>query len=78
MNDLLSGMRRRQAIIIDFETTGMPEEEGAEVVEAGRYFYDFETNSIGDPWSSLVRPSGPMPVVAQSIHHISEIGRAHV
>lgn len=72
MNDLLDGMRRRQAIIIDFETTGVPEEESAEIVEAGRYIYDFETNRIGDPWSTLVRPSVPMPIVAQSIHHISD------
>lgn len=72
MNDLISGMRRKQAIVIDFETTGTPEEEHAEVIEVGRCFYDFETGTIGDGWSALARPRGPIPVVARAVHHISD------
>ncbi len=72
MTDLLTGMRAKSAIVFDFETTGMPEEEHAEVIELGRYFYDFETDTIGDPWSSLARPSGPIPVVARAVHHIRD------
>lgn len=72
MTDLISGMLRRQAIVIDFETTGMPEEENAEVIEAGRYLYDFETNTITDPWAGLAKPRDPIPVVAKSIHHITD------
>lgn len=60
------------ARVIDFETTGIPEEEDAEVIELGRYDVDLTTLSIGNPWSSLCFPRGPIPAVAKAVHHITE------
>jgi exodeoxyribonuclease X len=60
------------ARVIDFETTGIPEEEHAEVIELGRYDVDLGTHEIGRPWSSLCLPRGPIPAVAKAAHHITE------
>jgi len=57
---------------IDLETTGLPEDEGAEIIEIGRIDVHIPTRRIGRPWSTLVRPRGPIPAVTKAVHHITE------
>lgn len=68
----------RIARTIDFETTGTPEDEAAEIIEFGRYDVDLATRAIGNPWTSLACPRGPIPAVTKAVHHITEadIGEA--
>jgi hypothetical protein len=64
----------RIARVIDFETTGLPDDEAAEIVEAG--FVDVDLVADGFPivansaWQSLVKPVGPIPAVTMAVHHI--------
>ncbi len=60
------------ARIIDLETTGTPDEEHAEIIEFGRIDVDLATREIGNPWSSLCCPRGPIPAVTKAVHHITE------
>lgn len=60
------------ARVIDFETTGTPEDKDSEVIELGRVDVDLGTREIGNPWSSLCQPRGPIPPVAKAVHHITE------
>lgn len=66
---------------IDFETTGMPESEGAAICEVG--WCDIEVGepgeggrvnltSIGKPISMYCNPGRPMPPEARAVHHISD------
>lgn len=58
--------------VMDFETTGMPELEEAEVIELGRVDLDLASNTIGNPWTALAKPRGPIPPEAKAVHHITE------
>lgn len=58
--------------VIDYETTGMPEDEGAEVIELGRIDYNLVTATIENPFTSLARPMRPIPPVTMAVHHITE------
>lgn len=60
------------ARVIDFETTGTPEDKDSEVIELGRIDVDLATKQIGNPWSSLCLPRGPIPPMAKAVHHITE------
>lgn len=60
------------ARVIDFETTGAPEDEHAEIIELGRIDVDPATKEIGNPWQSLCLPRGPIPPIAKAVHHITE------
>lgn len=60
------------ARVIDFETTGTPEDKDSEVIELGRIDVDLATKQIGNPWSSLCLPRGPIPPIAKAVHHITE------
>lgn len=70
MTDPISTIR-----VIDYETTGTPDDQGAEIIEAGSY--DLTQSEAGDwrihrPVRWLVRPTGPIPPQARAVHHISD------
>lgn len=58
--------------VIDYETTGTPEDETAEVIELGRIDVDAYTHQIGNPWTSLAAPRNGIPPVTKAVHHITE------
>lgn len=60
------------ARVIDYETTGTPEDAGAEIIEFGRIDVDLVTREIGNGWRSFARPRGPIPAVTKAVHHITE------
>jgi exodeoxyribonuclease X len=62
------------ARVIDYETTGTPEDENPEVIEMGSYDVDIATRRVdtGTAWQSLCRPRGEIPAVAKAVHHITE------
>lgn len=61
------------ARVIDYETTGLPEDDGAEVIEMARVDVDVHGRMLRYPfWSSLCRPRGPIPPVARAVHHIAD------
>ena len=60
------------ARVIDYETTGTPDDADAEVIEFGRIDVDLATREISNPWSSLCCPRGPIPAVTKAVHHITE------
>jgi len=60
------------ARVIDFETTGTPEDSAAEVIELGSVDVVLATRSIERPWTSLASPQGPIPAVTKAVHHITE------
>lgn len=62
----------RIARVIDYETTGTPEDEAAEIIEFGRIDVHLASRTIGNPWTSLARPQGPIPAVTKAVHHITE------
>lgn len=65
-------MDRKIVRVIDYETTGTQEDEAAEVIEFGRYDVDLATLEIGNGWTSLAKPAGPIPAVTKAVHHITE------
>lgn len=60
------------ARVIDYETTGTPEDAGAEIIEFGRIDVDLASKVIGNGWRSFARPRGPIPAVTKAVHHIIE------
>jgi len=60
------------ARVIDYETTGFPEDAAAEIIEFGRIDLDLATLDIGNAWQSLAKPAGPIPAVTKAVHHITE------
>lgn len=62
------------ARVLDFETTGTPEDEAAEIIEAGRIDVDVEQGKVLDDtsWSRLCQPRGPIPPQTKAVHHITE------
>jgi exodeoxyribonuclease X len=68
----LGDTAKRIVRVIDFETTGTPEDESAEVIELGRIDLDLDTLTISNPWSALAQPNGPIPPVTKAVHHITE------
>jgi exodeoxyribonuclease X len=62
------------ARVIDFETTGTPESDGAEIIEAGRIDVDLEQRRVltETAWSSLCRPRSLIPPETKAVHHIQE------
>ena len=58
--------------VIDFETTGLPEDPDAAVCEVG--YVDVNAyhpeKGIGGSWSSLVNPGRPIPPELSAVHHI--------
>lgn len=62
----------RIARVIDYETTGTPEDDGAEIIEFGRIDVDLATREISNGWRSFARPRGPIPAVTKAVHHITD------
>lgn len=60
------------ARVIDYETTGTPEDADAEIIEFGRYDVLLPVRQIVNPWTSLACPRGPIPAVTKAVHHITE------
>lgn len=58
--------------VIDYETTGVPEDAGAEVIELAYVDVDPVTLSITDRWQSFAKPVGPIPPQVKAVHHILE------
>lgn len=60
------------ARVIDFETTGFPDNPAAEIVEVA--YVDLDLTAPGFPivgsFSTLVRPAGPIPPETSAVHHI--------
>lgn len=56
--------------IWDCETTGRPEDEGAEVIELGRLDLDLATKEIGNEWTALAKPLNPIGPETMAVHHI--------
>jgi exodeoxyribonuclease X len=58
--------------VIDYETTGFPEEDGSEVIELGRVDVDLQSMTVGNLWRSFALPAGPIPPEVKAVHHITE------
>lgn len=57
--------------VIDFETTGLPEDDVRAICEIG--FTDVHDNwTVDGPHSALVNPGHPIPPTTRAIHHISD------
>lgn len=58
--------------VIDFETTGLPEDEGAEIIEVGYVDVDLNTRDfVGFNNRSFFRPKRPITPKTMAIHHIT-------
>ena len=64
---LLEGVR---LVAVDTETTGFDPSAGAELVEVA--CVAIVGGALGETWSSLVRPSRPIPPDASKIHGITD------
>lgn len=62
------------ARVIDYETTGTPEDADPEVIEMGSIDVLIQDRALrtDTAWSSLCRPRGPIPAVTKAVHHIWE------
>lgn len=62
------------ARVIDYETTGTPEDADPEVIEMGRYDVDVTARRLmaETAWTSLCCPRGPIPPQTKAVHHITE------
>ena len=61
------------ARIIDYETTGTPEDDSPEILELGRIDVALDQEPFLDnPWHTLVKPRGPIPPETKAVHHITE------
>jgi exodeoxyribonuclease X len=67
------------ARVIDYETTGTPEDDDPEVIEMGSYDVNLTSRLLvtASAFQSLCRPRGPIPAVTKAVHHISEEDVAH-
>ncbi|WP_454618355.1 exonuclease domain-containing protein [Bradyrhizobium cenepequi] len=65
-------MTARIARVLDYETTGTPEDQDAEIIEFGRIDVDLFSRQVFNPWTSLACPRGPIPAVTKAVHHITE------
>jgi DNA polymerase III epsilon subunit-like protein len=66
---LLEPWSTQPIVVIDFETTG-PDPATCEPVEIG--LVRFEGRKEVASWSTLIRPSGPIPAEASEIHGITD------
>lgn len=60
------------ARIIDYETTGTPDDDHPEVIELAYTDVDIDNRRLGYDWRSFARPRGPIPPVTKAVHHITE------
>jgi DNA polymerase III epsilon subunit-like protein len=66
---------QRWMVVVDTETTGLPGDPWAELVEIGAVVLDDEGDEIG-AFSSLLRPSFPPPVEADPAFAVNGLTRA--
>jgi len=66
----MSLLNGRQAVVIDTETTGLDPAQGHTLVEVASVA--ITDGSIGECWSSLVRPGRPIPADAAAVHGITD------
>lgn len=59
---------------IDYETTGTPENDAAEIIEIGRIDVDLSSRTVLDEttWGTFCLPRGPIPPETKAVHHITE------
>lgn len=57
-------------MVLDTETTGFDPTQGHELVEVARV--SIVNGVLGEEWSSLIRPSRPIPPDASAIHGITD------
>lgn len=62
----------RRLRVIDYETTGVPEDAGAEVIELAYVDVDPNTLTVTDRWQSFAKPFGLIPPQVKAVHHILE------
>jgi exodeoxyribonuclease X len=64
------------ARLVDFETTGLPEDPAAAICEAARLDIDLGAPDFpiltGSAWSSLINPGIPIPPETMAVHHITD------
>ncbi|RUX08046.1 MAG: 3'-5' exonuclease [Mesorhizobium sp.] len=62
------------ARVIDYETTGTPEDADPEVIEMGSYDVNLASRMLvtQSAFQSLCRPRGAIPAITKAVHHISE------
>ena len=67
------------ARVIDYETTGTPEDTAAEVIEMGRIDVDLAARCVmpASGWASFCSPRGPIPAATKAVHHILEADVRH-
>ena len=64
--------KARRLRVIDYETTGVPEDAGAEVIELAYVDVDPDALTVTDRWQSFAKPVGPIPPQVKAVHHILE------
>ena len=64
--------KARRLRVIDYETTGVPEDAGAEVIELAYVDVDPDALTVTDRWQSFAKPVGPIPPLVKAVHHILE------
>jgi exodeoxyribonuclease X len=62
----------RRLRVIDYETTGVPEDAGAEVIELAYVDVDPDALTVTGNWQSFAKPLGPIPPQVKAVHHILE------
>lgn len=77
MDDLLDDVppeETRLIRVIDFETTGTQDDEGAEVIELGRIDVSGRTGQVDtlSAWGALAQPRGLIPAAVRAVHHITD------
>lgn len=72
----ISHDRNLRIRVIDFETTGLPSDEGGAAIVEKAYCDVIVSNGevvvVGAPVSTLVDPGRPIPVLARAVHHIGD------
>lgn len=58
--------------VIDYETTGVPEEAMAEVIELAYVDVDPKALVVTGTWQSLAKPVGLIPPQVKAVHHLLE------
>lgn len=62
------------ARVLDFESTGLPDNPDATLCEAGFVDLDLtdQTFPLGRTWSTLINPGCPIPPETMAVHHITD------
>lgn len=73
---LAPAVEARLARLVDFETTGLPEDPAATICEAAKLDVDLTKPDFpiigSSAWSSLINPGIPIPPETMAVHHIMD------